>query len=318
MSNIYIFKGEQFLIKCLFDGLAHSYDIVTGSYVKPYPEVTGYIITYFCNQGKIFGDIIDSADFLVEHQSLEGGWSSFYEKHNLFTFDTAQILIGLCSLYKATKKERYLSSAIRGGDFLLKMQLGNGAFIPVYNYKRKEGVINKRIYSIWNGPFSGLMCKLTEAYNILFELTNNIKYKNRADLTADFYESANYIECTHPMGYWLEGLLAADRNDKIDEVLQQYVIPRIRSNGYIPYKEDLPYAYVSGIMQLGIILFKRGFVEEAKKIRDYGRKVQEKDNSGGLFQYADEYGNLDNHIHTEINSWGTKYFCELEKIIEEG
>ena len=55
-----------------------------------------------------------------------------------------------------------------------------------------------------------------------------------------------------------------------------------------------------------------------EKIRDYGRSVQEKDNSGGLFQYADMYGDLDNHVHTEINSWGTKYFCELEQIIEEG
>ena len=318
MNNLYIFKGEQFLKKCLFDGLAHSYDVMTGNYVKPYPEVTGYIITYFCNHGIIFDELINSADFLVENQNSEGGWPSFYEKQNLFTFDTAQILIGLCSLYKSIGETKYLNAAVKGGDFLLKMQLGNGGFIPIYNYKKKQGVINKRTYSIWNGPFSGLMCKLTEAYNILFEITNDIKYKNSCFLTADFYESADYIECTHPMGYWLEGLLAAGKNEKVDEVLQKYVISRIRSNGYIPYKEDLPYAYVSGVIQLGIILFKRGYKEEAKKIRDYGRSVQEKDNSGGLFQYADMYGDLDNHVHTEINSWGTKYFCELEQIIEEG
>lgn len=320
MNNKYIHKGEQFLENCLFDGLAHSYDVIEKKYVKPYPEVTGYIITYFCNQNKINKKMIASADYLVEIQvntSFGGGWSSFFQRDHLYTFDTAQILIGLCSLYKITGNEIYLKSAIKGGDFLQKMQMGNGAFVPIYNYKEEVGIVNRDIYSIWNGPFSGLMCKLTEAYNILFDVTGDLRYKRSAKLTSDFYESADYIECTHPMGYWLEGLIASEKKEKVNKILQKYVIPRIQDNGYIPYHEKLSYAYVSGTIQLGIILFKLGYREYAKKIRNYARIVQSKHSSGGLFQYADAAGNLDNHIHTEINSWGTKYFCELESLIQK-
>ena len=68
---------------------------------------------------------------------------------------------------------------------------------------------------------------------------------------------------------------------------------------------------------IGIILYKRGYLEEAKKIREYGRLVQSNHLSGGLFQYADRHGKLDSSIHSEINSWGTKYFCQLEKLLEE-
>ena len=59
-----------------------------------------------------------------------------------------------------------------------------------------------------------------------------------------------------------------------------------------------------------------GYTDEAKKIREYGRMVQKKSDTGGLFQYADRNGDLNRDIHSEINSWGTKYFCELERMME--
>ena len=119
------------------------------------------------------------------------------------------------------------------------------------------------------------MCKLTEGFQALYELTSDEQYIKAKKKTADFYENAEYIECTHPLGY----------------------------------------AYVSGVIQLGIILFKMGYMNEARKICEYGRVVQSMDESGGLFQYAKEDGSLDDHVHTEINSWGTKYFCQLEAML---
>ena len=59
-----------------------------------------------------------------------------------------------------------------------------------------------------------------------------------------------------------------------------------------------------------------GYRKEAELIKAYGRKVQACHVCGGLFQYADSQGALDKHVHTEINSWGTKYFCELERCLE--
>lgn len=312
-------NGERFLQNCVFDGLAHSFDVPTKKYVKPYPEVTGYILSYFCaNYDKLPKNIIKAGDKLVKLQDKRtGGYASFADTDTLFSFDTSQILIGLAALYKVTGKQKYKESAIRGGDFLIMMQMDNGAIAPTFSKCKNEIVINKQLYSIWNGPWSGLMCKLTEGFQALYELTGDNKYIEAKNKTANFYVNTEYIECTHPLGYWLEGLYAADEHEKVKSVLEKKVIPRIRDNGYIAYKEDLEYAYVSGCVQLGILLYKAGYIEYAKKIRNYGRIVQEKDNSGGLFQYADQFGNLDNHVHTEINSWGTKYFCELERLLEE-
>ena len=51
--NQYVEKGEYYLQKCVFKGLAHSYDVSSGKYVKPYPEVTGYVIKYFCDNYEV-------------------------------------------------------------------------------------------------------------------------------------------------------------------------------------------------------------------------------------------------------------------------
>ena len=161
------------------------------------------------------------------------------------------------------------------------------------------------------------MCKLTEGFQALYDLSNDEKYLMAKVKAADFYADAEYIECTHPLGYWLEGLYEGGKYDKVNEILKEKVIPRIRDNGYIAYREDLDYAYTSGIVQLGIILYKCGFTDEAESIRSFTRTVQSNHNSGGIIQYCDDEGAPDNHIHREINSWGTKYFCELERIMEK-
>ena len=316
--NEYIEKGEKFLLNCVFNGLAHSYDVTTQKYVKPYPEVTGYILTYFCeNYATLPQNIIKAADNLVRIQDGKtGGYNFFGDKDTLYTFDTSQILIGLSNMYKLMGKEKYRTAAIKAGDFLLMMQLENGGIVPVYDKIKKESIIDKKLYSIWNGPWSGLMCKLTEGFQELYEVTQDEKYLIAKKRATKFYLDADYIECTHPLGYWLEGLYEAGEYNKVKSVLEERVIPRIRKNGYFPYEEKLEYAYVSGCIQLGILLYKCGYIEEARKIRNYGRTVQMQNTSGGLFQYADSNGKLDNHIHTEINSWGTKYFCQLERLME--
>ena len=316
--NKYVEKGEYYLQKCVFKGLAHSYDVSSGKYVKPYPEVTGYVIKYFCDNYEVIPkNIIKAGDNLVRIQDKKlGGYTSFGDKNTLFSFDTSQILIGLAALYKKTGKNKYKEAAIRGGDFLLMMQMDNGAIAPTYNRTKKEIVINKQLYSTWNGPWSGLMCKLTEGFQALHELSGDNKYIKAKNKVAYFYEQSEYIECSHPLGYWLEGLYEGKKFDKINEILKKYVIQRIKENGFISYRDDLDYAYVSGAVQLGIILFKMGYKDEALEIRNYGRLVQDKNQSGGLFHYARSNGEQDEYIHSEINSWGTKYFCELERMME--
>lgn len=316
--NQYIANGETFLRSCLFDGLAHSYDTAGHCYVKPYPEVTGYVIKYFCNQNQVTDQIISAADRLLEIQDpIAGGFPSFYQTEYLYAFDTAQILVGLAALYEKTHLGKYLEASIQAGRFLSRMQMDNGGIIPVFDRRHQEKLLDSRTYQMWNGPFSGLMCKITEAYDALYQITHHDDWLCLKHLTAAFYKDVPYIEYTHPLGYWLEGLLAGGHSEKVRTVLEEKVIPRIQANGFIPYTQTLGYAYVSGTIQLGIILYKMGYAAFARRIRDYGRLVQEHSDTGGLFQYAKGNGTIDASIHAEINSWGTKYFCELERLLAD-
>ena len=312
----YIEQGEKFLNECVFNGLAHSYDVVKDTWVKPYPEVTGYVLSYFCdNHLSLTPNLIEAANMLVKLQEpVTGGYRTFYEHDNLYAFDTAQICIGLLCMYEQLGDRSYLNAALKAGTFLKIMQNEDGSIAPLYNITQQRKISNPPIYAPWNGPLSGLMCKLTECFKKLHDVTKDDGWHKCMIKTADFYEHADYIECTHPLGYWLEGLLAAGRVDKVRDVLKK-VLPRIRANGFIPYTEKLDYAYVSGTMQLGIILWKTGYYDEARRILEYGRLVQDSSDNGGLFQFADSEGHLDNHVHTEQNSWGTKYFCQLERLV---
>lgn len=316
MKNVYIEKAENWLYECAYDGLAHSFDTTTQKWVKPYPEVTGYLLEYMCINNYNEKKLKKIASTLLKYQDKTGGFSSFFDKHILFAFDTSQILIGFCEYYKKTNDFKYYNAAIKAGNFLISCQLDNGAFTPIYNKKTKEFIIDKITYKIWNGPFSGLMCKLTEGYKALYEITKDEKYKEKIKKTISFYKNQPNIDYTHPMGYFLEGLYAGGEKDLVKDKIEKLVIPQIQDNGYIPYSKNLPYAYVSGTIQLGIMCYKTGFFEEAERILNYARLVQSKHQSGGLFQYATKDGDLDNHVHTEINSWGTKYYCQLERCFE--
>jgi uncharacterized protein YyaL (SSP411 family) len=315
--NEYILKGEKFLQDCLFDGLAHSYNAVSRVYNKPYPEVTGYVIKYFCDNYGADEAMISAGKKLLKLQDESGGFPSFYSEHILFAFDTAQILNGFCSLYTETRDNAFYKAAVKAGDFIISLQLENGAIVPIFDRHYKEAVISKETYEIWAGPFSAINCKSVECMNSLYKMTGNERYSDIGRKIVSFYRNAKVIEHSHPLGYLLEGLYECEEKSLVDSLLKEHVIVRLFPNGYIPYTVQLPYAYVSGTIQLGIILYKMGYVKEAEQIRNYARCVQSNDSSGGLFQYADKDGNLDYHVHTEINSWGTKYFCELERLLED-
>lgn len=314
--NEFIKMGEKYLKDCVFDGLAHSWDVEKNKYVKAYPEVTGYVLKYFFdNVNSIPYNIYEAANYLLKIQHCTGGYYSFDRKDVLYVFDTAQIARGLLSAYNYTKNVKYLMAAKKSGEFILDSQEDNGAFKPCYNCNNEAWVVRDETYKMWNGPFSGLMCKLTEALADLYNYTGDKRFQNGLDKAAEFYKNMEYIEYTHPLGYWLEGMFEANKKSEIKKVIENKIIRRIHKNGYVSYAENLPYAYVSGTMQLGIILYKMDYIEEAKKIREYGRVVQSKHLSGGLFQYADILGEQNKSVHSEINSWGTKYFCELERLL---
>jgi len=307
--------AENFLLKCIKGGLAHSLNAETGEWLKPYPEVTGYLLSYFSEQqpGRgIPGAVLSSARKLVRLQHRSGGYPSFYDKWLFFTFDTAQIMHGLASLYLVTKDSRLLGAAVRAADFVCDMQLPDGSMFPVYDLRREARYVET--HQNWGMCFSPIQAKNIEGLQLMNRVTGDARYARAADGLIAFGKRALDTTCTHPGGYCLEGLLAAGETNFVRERLRSDFLPRLQPDGFLPYSQGLPYAYVSGSIQVGILFYKVGLVDESYKILEWARRVQRQHPSGGLFQYADSEGKLDRHVHLEINSWGTKYFCQLERL----
>jgi hypothetical protein len=311
--------AERFLLQCVKGGLAHSLNAETGEWSKPYPEVTGYLLSYFSEEqhGRgIPGVIINAAKKLIRLQHRSGGYPSFYDQWLLFTFDSAQILHGLASLYSVTKEDRLLGAAIRAADFICAMQLPDGSMFPVYDLRREARYVE--IHQNWGMRFSPIQAKNIEGLLLLNKLTGNARYARAAEGLTAFGKRAADTTYTHPGGYCLEGLLAAGETRFVSARLRSDFLPRLQPNGFLPYSPGLPYAYVSGSIQIGILFYKVGLLDESHKILEWARRVQRGHPSGGLFQYADPEGRLDRHVHLEINSWGTKYFCQLERLFSCG
>jgi len=312
----HIKSAEGFLLKSLRGGLVHSYDVEKCCWVKPYPEVTGYLLSYF---SKYFytlpKKILDSADYLLKIQHLSGGYPSFCNGRYLFTFDTAQIMNGFASLYKKTNMEVYLNAAKKCADFIINMQTNNGAMFPMYNTRLKGKYVNKN--GQWGINFSAIQVKNIEGLLLMYELTNDSRYLDSAIKLKNYGKKYCDLTFTHPGAYCLEGLMSIGENDFVRKKLEKEIIPRIQSNGFLPYSPNFSYAYVSGSVQIGILLYKVGLEEIAYSILKWARKIQLNHNSGGLFQYANSNSSLNNDVHIEINSWGTKYYAEFERLFHK-
>lgn len=310
--NKYIKSAENFLLSCI-NNVAYSYDVTKNIWIKPYPEVTGYLLSYFANYHNVVPKkIIDAAQYLQTIQHSCGGYYSFDKVDVLYTFDTAQIMHGFISLYRKFDKKEYLNVAIKCADFIIRLQNEDGSINPMYD-PNTSTIIKKGKGFYSSGVEFVIQTKNIEGFLLLYDVTNNDKYKYVADIIYKFSMNIKPIELTHPLGYYLEGLLAAQDYSRVKKHLED-VILRIKSNGFLSYSPELSYSYVSGSAQVAILLYKCDFKKDARKILDWLRLVQSNHSCGGLFQYANIDGTLNKDVHTEINSWGTKYFCELERL----
>lgn len=315
--NNHIKLAENFLLNSIRnDQLANSYDVIKKRYVKPYPEATGYLLSYFSEYYDVVpSKIISAADYLCKIQAENGGYTSFNNENYLFTFDTAQIMHGFASLYKRTKENKYLNVAQKCADFIVEMQIENGAVFPIYDTKIGAKYVDKN--GGWGNNFSFIQVKNIEGLLLMYELTNDIHYKDAAIKLRDYGKKYCDLTFTHPGAYCLEGLYAAGEKDFIYEKLKKEIIPRIKPNGFLPYFQECSYAYVSGSVQIAILLYKVGLIDSAYSILKWARKVQSNHTSGGLFQYANADASLNTEIHSEINTWGTKYYAQLERIFSK-
>lgn len=309
--NSYIERGENFLLDCL-DPLARSYDVIKNRWVKPYPEVTGYLISYFATYYQpVPFKIENAAEYLLTTQHSLGGFSSFDSPKILYTFDTGQIMHGFLKMYQALKDERYLRAAIKCFNFILRGTLGPGEILPIYDCRKHCYIPNGKGFYKKPTTFT-IQAKNLEGIQLFIEITNSKEAISFYKDLKQYSLITPIIKETHPLGYYLEGHIAIGvKNEK----MLQLIIPVIK-DGFLYSEKGVNYAYVSGSAQIAICLLKAGYKKEAIEIRNWLRKVQDNHSSGGLFQYANRDAFLNTEIHTEINSGGTKYFCELERMLD--
>lgn len=118
-------------------GVSAWYSMIDG-WRPSYVETTGYIIETFIKAAKV----LDSSEyllraekmgnFLIAQQLPSGGYRSHTKRQKKESrptvFDTGQDILGMCDLYEETKKKKYLSSAVKAADFLIRIQEKEGVW----------------------------------------------------------------------------------------------------------------------------------------------------------------------------------------------
>ena len=157
------------------------------SYV--YTEISGYAVTTLVYLYKEFKDEIFlerarlTGDWLLSIQDVSGAFpTAFYRedkesKPNEFvTFDIGMVTNGLVNLYRETRDERYLNSAKKSADWLLKYIKYDGSITAMVD---QSGNI-KDFDGTWSTQSGSFHCKISIGLLNLFDCTKEEKYKKAA------------------------------------------------------------------------------------------------------------------------------------------
>lgn len=231
-------------------GISSGYNVLTGKYGASYPETTGYTIPTMFDYYHVTGDneykqyAIKMADWEIFVQMKNGA----VQDGNLETlpkrpavFDTGQVLFGLVWTYKETKKNKYKKAAEKAANWLVESQGDDGA---------------------WRVNLSLLTSNLVHTYN-----------------TRTAWSLLQIHRITLKENY----LIAAEKN--IDWALAQQLDNGWFENNAFNLNEDpllhtIAYA-IRGILECGIYLDNKTYIDAAKKSADILLKLQQKD--GSLF-----------------------------------
>jgi hypothetical protein len=119
-------------------GVAAAYSLLRG-WEPPYPETTGYIIPTFLDFYRASGGeeyrhrAMRMGEWLLRIQLDTGAFQAGYyygapNPGSPSVFNTGQILLGLCRLYRETLDQRYRTAASQAADWLVRVQDPDGAW----------------------------------------------------------------------------------------------------------------------------------------------------------------------------------------------
>ncbi len=265
------------------------------AWLDSYPETTGYIIPTFLKYSIYSGEseYVDKAirmsDYLLDLQMTSGAFPGGKISVNggaATIFNTGQILFGLCSIYKQTKEEKYLTSAVKAGDWMCEMQDEDGC------WRKALSTAVDDIPHVYNVRAAWALLKLNEIQpNDRYVECNKknvnwcLEQKNENhwfDKNA-FYENSDPF--THNICYTLRGILESGiqlkNDDYIEEVKKSVdeMIKRINSDGSFAarFRSDWTskdkFSCLTGDLQMAIILAKLYQLFENPEYKELMKKI---------------------------------------------
>ena len=330
------------------DGVSASYDLRHRTWGKPYRETTGYIIDTFLD----YYHLAKEASFL-ERAIKMGTWElgqqcsdgSYGEPDASGTikkkvFNTGQVILGLTSLYKETKKLDYLSASTKAADWLVQHQENDGSWNtyttrgPKTYHSRVAWALLK-VYQLTDNP-------------IYFEAAKkNLSWVVQRQTANGWFEQTSLTSIdapwTHLIAYTISGILESTSFDpslqglfevayfSADRVLSLYEHQPESSSALLPcsfnrsWQPINNFSCLTGDAQLAIIwiqLFnitqERKFLDGANRMIEQLKAVQllkakRAEIVGGVFgsfPIDGEYASF------QMINWAAKFFADalLQKI----
>ena len=241
-----------------------SFHLVNG-WSASYPETTGYILPTLLQyaernkDGNIRKSVLRAADWLLEIQKPSGGWQGgrVNEDRPEIVFNTAQIIRGLVAVSKLNEGEKYLDAAARAGDWLCSVQDATGPWT-------QHALMNReRVYDSY----------VDYPLLMLFRATGVEKYRHHAMKNLDWIVDNKQ----HENGWFEDCDNTIKHNDR-------------------PILHTIAYT-IDGLLDSGIFLNERKYVDAAKKAAEVLRLKFERD--GYLHgRYDREWNGSENMILT--------------------
>ena len=329
-------------------GVARSYSLVYSPYSgrrgwhPSYPETTGYIIPTMFDYANLTGnsEIYDrtvrmadwECDVQMTNGAVQGG--TIDQAPTPAIFNTGQVIFGWVRAFQETGTERYLTSAIRAGDFLVREQDEDGAWRKnLSNYastEMKTYTYNTRTaWSLLN------LHSVTEEEKYRESATRNLEHSLGQQQENGWFRNNCLSDAARPLlhtiAYCIRGFLEVGirtgNRKYVDAAMKasEALLAKQRQNGALSGRFDaaweaaVPWSCLTGDAQISIIWGRmyqhtgaRKFLEGMKRANAYLKKVQYTRTRnphlfggiGGSDPIHGGYGRF------EVLNWATKFFMD--------
>jgi hypothetical protein len=314
-----------------------------GGWDVPYPETSGYIIGTFIAYAELAGDDRFAAraraiaDWEIDIQAGSGGVLSNPAHEATRVFNTGQVILGWCVVYERTGEGRYLEAAARAGDYLVRLQEGDGAW-------RRDTYCGARTYHARVDWALLRLAQLTGEGRFAAAALRNLEWVLRQQRANGWFDACGFHDddpILHVIVYTLRGLLEAHLTgipphhgmeilhavtaaaDPLVEALLAHPVMGIPGMAAASFDRNWQtrdqHSCLTGNAQLACFLFRLAHVTGKSTYRDVGellvdatKRTQWIDTPVGAVRGAvpGSYPIYRGYCRNSFPNWGTKFIAD--------